>query len=71
MAMDGGAAVTSSGVMDIDGMPVGNGEAPVLGSPVLAASRASSAGAMSTYSIIDIREQATLDHLCLPCDGKS
>lgn len=37
MAMDDSAAATSSGAMDIGGMPVGNDEAPVLGNPVLAA----------------------------------
>lgn len=103
MAMDDSAAATSSGAMDIGGMPVGNDEAPVSGNPVLAAierrsstrsfakdaegraipvtdeqrlavlhaaSRAPSAGAMMMYSIIDVREQATLDRLCVLCDGQ-
>ncbi len=35
-----------------------------------AASRAPSAGAMMMYSIIDIREQATLDRLCVLCDNQ-
>lgn len=35
-----------------------------------AASRAPSAGAMMMYSIIDIREQATLDRLAVLCDNQ-
>ena len=35
-----------------------------------AASRAPSAGAMMMYSIIDIREQATLDRLAMLCDNQ-
>lgn len=50
-----------------DGAPVSDAQREAV---LHAASRAPSAGAMMMYSIIDIREQATLDRLAVLCDNQ-